>query len=571
MPSIAINRLSVRYPFQQDEVLQNVSLEIKQREKVLLLGPSGGGKSTLALALSGIIPRSVEAELTGEVLVDGVDPGAAGIGVMCRKVGILFQDSDTQFCMTTVEDEIAFGLENMGLSHAEMESRICSSMALTGISDRRHDGSRELSGGFKQKLGLACLLAMDQELLILDEPTANLDPAATEEMFSLLAQLAAQSDKTLLFIEHKLDSLLAYIERVIVLDDRGRVVADGGPRHIFQYELEKLTTLGVWVPRLCLAARELENQGMVWPMFPLTLAEWEEGMHERGIGLKGSAKSTVAEVLLPIETSLSSSVPPVLEMERVVFNYREKNVLDNVSFTISAGEFVALLGANGTGKSTLVQLIVKLLVPSKGTIRIAGRPIDKLSTRELMRQVGFVFQNPEHQFVRDTVEDELNYGLHILGYAEEQRRIRVDELVHRFELEPYRQQNPFSLSQGQKRRLSVAATLTGEQNLLILDEPTFGQDYTNTAALMVLLQELNREGKTILMVTHDMELVKQYASRVLLLHERKLVFQGCSEMLFAEEDLLRQAGMKRPLTDMLEPWQRAFLEAVQDAGALAEA
>src|SRR5690554_3053426 len=177
MPSIAINRLSVRYPFQQDEVLHHVSLEIAQGERVLLLGPSGGGKSTLALALCGIIPRSVEAELTGEVLVDGDDPCKAGIHVMCRKMGILFQDPDTQFCMTTVEDEIAFGLENMGLSQTEMESRICSSMALTGISDRRYDRSQELSGGMKQKLGLACLLAMDQEMLILDEPTANLDPA----------------------------------------------------------------------------------------------------------------------------------------------------------------------------------------------------------------------------------------------------------------------------------------------------------------------------------------------------------------------------------------------------------
>lgn len=569
MPSITINRLSVRYPFEQDEVLHNVNLDIAQGEKVLLLGPSGGGKSTLALALAGIIPRSVEAELTGEVLVDGVDPQIAGIAAMCRKIGILFQDPDTQLCMTTVKDEIAFGLENMGLSRTEMESRICSSLAMTGISDRRLANSQQLSGGFKQKLGLACLLAMDQEMLILDEPTANLDPAATDEMFSLLEQLATHSNKTLLFIEHKLDDLLAYLDRVIVLDDRGRVVADGGPRNIFQYELEKLLELGVWVPRLCMAARELEQQGMVWPAFPLTMVEWEEGLAARGISLNGSMDQAGASLLAARPLPLAD--PPLLELERVAFNYGDSNVLGDVSFTIATGEFVALLGANGSGKSTLVQLLVKLLVPTKGTIRFGGKQLDKLSIKELMRQVGFVCQNPEHQFVRDTVEDELAYGLRILGFSEDQLRIRVDELLQRFKLAPYRNQNPFSLSQGQKRRLSVAATLTGEQRLLILDEPTFGQDYQNTVALMALLQELNQEGKTIVIVTHDMELVKRYASRVLLLHERKLLYQGAPELFFEEEGLLSQAAMKRPLSDRLEAWRMAYMEAIRDAGALAEA
>lgn len=595
MPSIDINQLSVRYPFERDEVLDNISLNITKGEKVLLLGPSGSGKSTLALALSGIIPRSVEAELTGEVLVDGVEPRIAGIAAMCRKVGILFQDPETQLCMTTVEDEIAFGLENMGLSRTEMESRICDSLALTGLSGHRYANSQQLSGGFKQKLGLACLLAMDQEMLILDEPTANLDPAATDEMFLLLAQLAAQSDKTLLFIEHKLDDLLAYLDRVIVLDDCGRVVADGVARDIFQYELEKLLELGVWAPRLCMAARELEQQGMIWPVFPLSMAEWEEGLAARGISLKGamdrteaslpaarplpSANARITSTNTPIPSSnvpIPSAEPPILELIHVTFNYRDSNVLDDISITIAAGEFIALLGANGSGKSTLVQLLVKLLAPSKGTIRFGGRQVDKLSIKELMGQVGFVCQNPEHQFVRDTVEDELAYGLRILGHSDDQLRVRVDELLHRFKLEPYRAQNPFSLSQGQKRRLSVAAALTGEQQLLILDEPTFGQDYQNTVALMTLLQELNQEGKTIVIVTHDMELVKQYASRVLLLHERKLLYQGAPALFFGEEGLLRQAAMKRPLSDMLGLWKMAFteksyMEAERDAGALAEA
>ncbi|WP_372660663.1 ABC transporter ATP-binding protein [Cohnella sp.] len=574
---IEAKQLTVRYPFQQRAAIKEIDLRIGQGERVLILGPSGGGKSTLALAITGIIPRSVEAELSGEMTVDGISSQEMRPGMMSRKVGILFQDTETQFCMTTVEDEIAFGLENIGLTAAEMDIRIGQSLKLTGLDGRRYAGQQELSGGLKQKLGLACLLAMDQDTLILDEPTANLDPETTDEMFALLSQLAEQSGKTLIFIEHKLDDLIDYIDRVIVLGDEGSVIADGSPRQIFYRQIDMLQQQGIWVPRLCIAAKQLESFGIVWETLPLTLAEWDAGLLKQGLTIPKlqqdgqQSASDEERCSEPAITSQAEPEPPLLELQNVSYAYGSRDVLHNLSCTIPHGDFVALLGPNGTGKSTLVQLLVKLLTPKQGRILLHGTSLDKLSSRQLMQKVGLVFQNPEHQFIRDTVIEELSYGLQLSGHSKESIQSRLDDLLQRFRLTEQRNHNPFSLSQGQKRRLSVATMLTSEQELLILDEPTFGQDYVNTVALMDLLRDLNQEGTTVLMITHDMELVKQYASRVLLLNEGHLIYDGKPTALFSNDHLMRQAAIKRPLTDVLEQRTRAFMEAKQCAGSMAEA
>lgn len=577
IPLIEARRMTVRYPNQQQAVIKELDLHIGQGERVLILGPSGGGKSTLALAITGIIPRSVEADLTGEMTVDGISSQEMGPGRMSRKIGILFQDTESQFCMTTVEDEIVFGLENIGLTLEEMEVRIEQSLKLTGLEDRRYAGQQELSGGLKQKLGLACLLAMDQDVLILDEPTANLDPETTDEMFSLLSQLADRSGKTLIFIEHKLDDLLDYIDRVIVLGDEGRVIADGSPRVIFYHHIDTLQQLGVWVPRICIAAKQLESHGFTWDNFPLTLEEWAAGLHKQGVLSIPELQQARLQSELNSDDNLSENmitfyaIPPLLELQDISYAYGSRDVLRNISCTITHGDFVALLGPNGTGKSTLVQLLVKLLTLKQGNILLDGTSLNKLSSRQLMQKVGLVFQNPEHQFIRDTVIEELAYGLELSGHSKESIQSRLDHLLQRFRLTEQRYHNPFSLSQGQKRRLSVATMVTSEQELLILDEPTFGQDYTNTHALMELLRDLNQEGTTVVMITHDMELVKQYASRVLLLNEGRLVYDGKPSKLFSNQHLMRLSSIKRPLSDVLEQQTRAFMEARQHAGSMAEA
>lgn len=546
--------LTVRYPFQQKDALKGINLNVQKGEKVLILGPSGGGKSTLALTLNGIIPRSIEAEIEGTVTIGEKSPLELSFREIAQHVGILFQDPETQFCMLTVEDEILFGLENLRLSKYEMERRLERSLQLVGLTKWRKAQLKELSGGMKQKLGIACLLAMDPEVFILDEPTANLDPASTEEIFDLLIKIGDELNKTLIFVEHKLDHLLPYLERVIVLGKDGEIIADEAPRTIFNDHYTSITTQGIWVPQICKYAKLLEQKGMKWGKFPLTQQEWQEEWEKQGIDPLKSNKQ-----LKHVVRKEQEVLCPILCLKNVSFSYKNHHVLKGINLSLQPGDFAALLGPNGTGKSTLAQLLIGLLKREKGDLYFNGKSLGKQKAHELMQHVGFVFQNPEHQFVCDTVEQELAYGLKLLGWEAEEWQPRVNELLEKFHLIQHKHHNPFSLSQGQKRRLSVATMLINDQELLILDEPTFGQDFVNTETLMELLQELNRSGKTILMITHDMELVYKYANKVLLLHEGEIAYEGDVNPFFEEKQLLEKSSIKRPISYDLQPWVKACI------------
>lgn len=542
MSYLNITNLTVSYPYQRKKVLNGIDLRIDKGEKVLILGPSGGGKSTLALTLNGIIPKSIEADMSGTVTVDGNQPLEMNFRQASERVGILFQDPDTQFCMLTVEDEMVFGLENQCLSKEEIQKRVENSLELTGLTKWRRTQISELSGGLKQKLGLACLIAMDPEILILDEPTANLDPASTEEMFQLFTDLSQRLNKTLIFIEHKLDDLLYLIDRTIVLGADGSIFADRHPREVFDLHFSEITQQGIWVPQICKAAKEAEKNGKVWSRFPLTMEEFKSEITSSSI--------IQADKRMPAHVQQSSGVEKMalLQVKNLSFSYKYHQVLNNVNFSVNSGDFAALIGPNGAGKSTLSKLLLQFLKPANGSIFFFDSPIEKLRSRSLMQKVGYVFQNPEHQFICDTVEQELAYGFKVLGWGEEKWKERVEDLLHQFKLTEQRQHNPFALSQGQKRRLSVASMLTNDQQLLVLDEPTFGQDYVNTKVIMDLLKTLNQEGKTILMITHDMELVAEYANKVILLNEGSIAYEGDVPRLFEQKELLVASSMKVPLS-----------------------
>lgn len=539
MSYLNIHNLTVNYPFQRKSVLKGVDLQINKGEKLLILGPSGGGKSTLALTLNGIIPRSIEAEMTGTITVDSHSPSELNFREISERIGMLFQDPETQFCMLTVEDEIIFGLENLRLSKSEIKVRMEQSLELVGLSNYKKAQIKELSGGMKQKLGLACLLAMEPEVFILDEPTANLDPESTEEIFELFITLSRKLNKTLIFIEHKLDSLLPYLERVIVLGNDGSVLADGPPKTVFKDHYTAIAEQGIWVPEICKYAKEAEKEGVLWNEFPLTIDEFTDGLKGRtfDVQLNENYKQHHSET--------------ILRADHLSFSYNDKQVLKDINFSISQGDFVAILGPNGAGKSTMSQLFIKLLKPKHGDIYLKNEPISKLKTSELMQKLGYVFQNPEHQFICDTVEQELAYGLKMLGWEKEKWLPRVNELLEQFHLTDRRENNPFSLSQGQKRRLSVATMLTNDQQILILDEPTFGQDYVNTKGLMTLLKNLNDCGKTIIMITHDMELVLNYANKVILINKNEVQYEGDVIPFFQNESLLRTSSITLPISYQL--------------------
>ncbi len=495
---ISVRDLVIRYPRAPHAAPAGLSLEVDEGETVLLLGPSGCGKSSLAYALTGLVPHDLYARVEGEIWVRGLDPRREPPGHMAAHVGLVLQDPEASFATLVVEDEVAFGLENLGVPRDEMEDRIQRALAQVGMLSYRHRRLETLSGGEAQRVALAALLAMEQPILVLDEPTANLDPPGTREFFQTLARLKGRH--TMLLIEHKVDACLPLVDRVVLLDARGRVLAQGPPRPTLETHLEEALRAGLWLPE------DLDPRARF-------RVDFTQGFPEL------------------------NDHPPAVAVRNVTFGYREgQPILRDVSFTLPQGDFVALVGPNGAGKSTLAHLLLGLKEPQQGTIALFGRDVRVLAPEERIRYAGLVFQNPEHQFVTERVWDELAYTLRVHGWDETRIRARVQALLARFRLQDYAQYNPFRLSQGQKRRLSVGTMLAGGPRLLIFDEPTFGQDRNTAYALMDLMLDLNREGVTIVVITHDMRLVRQYARHVLLLQEGRLAFHGPTEVFFQSHD-----------------------------------
>ena len=534
---IQIEALTVKYAGRKQPALRNLTLQVGKGETLLVLGPSGSGKSSLALTLNGLIPHSVAELLEGAVRVQGLDTRDQPVSELAQKVGIVFQDPDSQFATMKVEDEIVFGLENLRLDPASMDAKVDLALSQVGMQHARHRPVHALSGGEKQRVALAALLAMQPEVLVFDEPTANLDSMGTQQVFALLAQLKARGQHTLVLIEHKLDELMHLVDRVAVLDPQGELLVQGEPRFVFEEHGAELKRLGVWMPQVCLLAHALRQRGVTIPEFPITLGEAVKAL---GPVITSSQNTNVADV------RPASNSDPVFEVRDLSFSYGITPALHNVSLRVESGEILAIVGPNGAGKSTLAKHLIGLLTPPAGSVYLHGTDLCRLPAKALAGQVAYVFQNPEHQFVTERVADEVAFSLQAAGATEAEVEARTAELLATFGLARYARANPFTLSHGEKRRLSVAAMLTMGQEILILDEPTFGQDERNAATLMALLQDLNAQGKTVIMITHDMRLVAEYASQVAVMMAGRVEFLGRPAQLFEQSELLAKAHLNLP-------------------------
>ncbi|NLG28393.1 MAG: energy-coupling factor ABC transporter ATP-binding protein, partial [Chloroflexi bacterium] len=536
---IAVHDLTVRYPRARADALARVTFSLRAGEVVLLLGPSGSGKSTIGLCLAGLIPQSVPARMAGTVLLDGQDAAALGVGERTARVGIVFQDPEAQFCMLTVEDEVAFGLENMAMPPDEMEPRIEEALRAVGLEQRRRERVDRLSGGQKQRLALACALARRPEVLFLDEPTANLDPAARQELLRVLADLRRERPELcILIVEHVLDDLIDLVDRLLVLGPGGVLLSEGRPRAVLEQHTGALDELGIWLPQVTALAFKLRLAGLLVPELPLTVDQAAEAFAPL-LRLGAPQRAVRGERPLGGESAIS--------VRGLSARYeRGPEVLHRVDLEVPSGSFSALVGPNGAGKSTLASHLVGILMPPPATVRLFGDDLTALSARELTTRVGYAFQNPEHQFVEQRVADELAYSLRLRGRPEAEVGQVVDGLLASFGLGDCRDCNPFALSQGQKRRLSVATMLAVGQRALVLDEPTFGQDRHTAHALMGRLLGLQRAGVTLLTITHDMQMVADYAAHVHVLVDGRLVFAGATADLFMRPELLEQAALRPP-------------------------
>lgn len=529
---IRTDRLTVTYLDEEKPVLQDVSLQIDAAERVLLLGPSGAGKSTLLHALAGLVPRAIEARVSGDVHLDGRPVTEWTPADVAARLGFVFQEPDSQFCMLDPTDEIGFGLENLNVDPAAMPPIIADSFEKVGLSKTAQQTRIDrLSGGQQQRLALAAVLAQDPAMLLLDEPTALLDPRGRRLVVETVYSMAT-AGKGLIVVEHLLDPWLEVLERVIVINTAGQVVADETPSAIFSKHRASLEELGVWLPRL----------------------------GETGRPRRSSSRPTAP---VPPKESQEESV---LSLRHVRAGYRDgQTVLHGINLEVKAGEFWALVGPNGSGKSTLAKTLIRMVQPTEGDVVLQGKPVRAIRTRELTRHIAYVFQNPEHQFVTDTVWAEINYSLKQAGVPDTERADRIRAALTQFGLEDHAASSPFALSGGQKRRLAVAAMLQGKAPLLVLDEPTFGQDKHHAHELMNTIARLNDDGVAVLMLTHDMDLVDEYADNVAVLHHGKLVYTGTVARLWERSTELVQWGLELPthLIDKAARTKGAFPHVVQ--------
>jgi len=459
-----------------------LDLDIAPGERVLLLGPSGAGKSTLVHALAGVLGDEEDGDSTGELLVDGRRAADAR-----GRVGLVLQDPDSQVVLARIGDDVAFGCENLAVPRAEIWPRVRAALSDVGLTLPLDHPTSALSGGQKQRLALAGVLAMAPGLLLLDEPTANLDPHGVVEVRDAVVRGLDRSGATLVVIEHRVAVWQHVVDRVIVLDPAGGVMADGPTADVLAREGDRLSKAGVWVPQVALRA-------------PIRLP-----------------RSAVAPERLLRADALS--------VGRVPFARRTADVVArDLSLDIHEGLATAVTGPNGAGKSTLALTLAGLLAPAGGTLTaapalangIGDRPV-RWRSRELLTRIGTVFQDPEHQFLAATVRDDLMIGPRALRLSGPEQTARVDELLQRLRLDHLADANPFTLSGGEKRRLSVATVLATRPRLLVLDEPTFGQDSRTWQELVLLLAELLDEGTALVAVTHDQHFVDTLADVTVVL------------------------------------------------------
>ena len=570
MGSIEIENLHFTYPSRNTPTLRGIDARVDPQAFILLTGPTGCGKSTLLRTLNGLIPHASGGKLSGSVCVNGASVAKQPIAVTCQQVGLLFQNPEEQLFCIIVEDEIAFGLENLGLPSHEIDRRIDSALTQVGLAGFRHRQIASLSSGQKQRVALACVCAMQPQILLLDEPTSYLDPQATHDILEIIRDLNRKLGITVIVAGHQVNEISPLCSRVWLMDD-GELVSDLPIDQAFT-DLNCYVQLGVQVPELAQVAEQLGYSER-----PLTLdhaarlfatptqdLEQPRLHQDKTLGdlISSDASSREGGLvdLTPTPTQASSVNPSdvLAEIQKLSFRYPQTSadVLKDISFQIKCGEVVAIMGANGSGKTTLLLHLIALLRPSAGQVLIKGQDTRRYKPRHLAGEVGIVFQNPDLLLQAATVSEEVAFGPKNFKLSRQEVEERLEEILPIFDLETLKAEAPYALSRGQRQRTAVAASFSLYPDLLLLDEPTTGQDYYHLQQLMQMLDNtMKTQNKTVIFCTHDVHLTLEYASRVLLLHHGELIFDGTPDAAFANPERLEQASLVLPLTMQLQRFQ----------------
>lgn len=534
-PIIEFENFTFKYRSQMEPTLRDINLKIYPGEKVLIIGPSGSGKSTLSNCINGLIPFLYEGDSTGTLRIEGKDPKKLGIFGLSKMVGTVLQDTDGQFIGLTVAEDIAFVLENDCMAQEEMFRKVDGVAETVEVKELLSHAPSEMSGGQKQRVSMAGVMIDDVDILLFDEPLANLDPATGKKAIALIDRIQKEQKKTIVIIEHRLEDVLYKdVDRIVVVGD-GTIVADMKPDDL-------------------LVGNILEEQGIREPLYVTalkhagcTITAQDHPQHVETMNFepyKTQVREWFETTQIPQKQETQEKV---LKVDHLHFSYQpEKAILSDISFDVKKGEMISIVGKNGAGKTTLSNLICGFLEPSKGKIELNGNDISPLSVKERGEHIGIVMQNPNQMISKPMIYEEVALGLTVRGVPEEEIRERVHETLKICGLYQFRNWPVSALSFGQKKRVTIASILVMKPEILILDEPTAGQDYRHYTEIMEFLKTINEtQGTTIIMITHDMHLMLEYTNRAIVVADGQLLTIDTPAKVLTDETITAPAYLKQ--------------------------
>lgn len=535
-PLVWLERLSYQYPRSETLALHDISLEIRQGEFVGLIGPTGAGKSTFCLALNGIVPQFYGGRFFGRALVAGLDTVEQPVSVLASRVGMVFEDPETQLTATSVENEIAFALENLSIPRAVMRERITRVLAVVGLTGLEHRHPHELSGGQKQRLAIAAALAVEPALLVLDEATSQLDPAGAAEVFNVLRALNRDQGMTVVLASHAAEELAEYADRLLLLD-AGELVAEGSPAEIYS-QVALLEAHRLRPPQVVKTFSLLPHPPA---RLPIRL--------EEGVAALSSYSAQCTPPALALQPTRGA---PVIAVKGVHHRFTDGTLaLTGIDLAFYPGEYALIVGQNGAGKTSLVKHLLRLLEPTQGQVLVLGRDTREWTVGALARHIGYVAQNPDQQLFNATVREEIAFALRQLRFPPGEVASRTAESLGLLGLEAVADRHPLSLPKGDRARVIIAAMLALQPQVIILDEPTTGQDYAGARAILELSRTLHAQGKTVIVITHQLYLMPGYAERVIVMGKGRVLLDAPLRQAYHALDVLHDTKLCPPQAVLL--------------------
>jgi energy-coupling factor transporter ATP-binding protein EcfA2/uncharacterized protein YlbG (UPF0298 family) len=543
MENVAVfESVSYEYPKSSEPVLKKIDLLIEKGKFTVIMGPSGAGKTTMLLCLNGLIPQLLEGVISGKITVLGRDVSKYRVQTLVRSIGLVLQDAETQIFGRTVEEDTAFGPRNFSVPKKELFERVDEALARVRLTGYRDRDTEELSGGEKQRLAIAGVLAMRPDILVLDEPTSELDPIGREEIYRTITDLKKEKNLTIIGVEHSSQEIVEKADQIVILNN-GEICWNGTPQDLFR-NLELLNRYGIKpIPVAKIGWYLYQKKKIEYGEIPLNIDTMEDLIRKLLNGRKiKNVQSSSIQTETEYEADSANQRKTLICIQNLSHKYDSgKIALHEICLNVFEGEFVALIGQNGAGKTTLAKHLNGLLMPTTGSIIVNDKNTKEYETSVLSQDIGYVFQNPDHQIFSSTVQEELEYGLKNIGISEAEMKKRIDEVLEFTKLTKCSNAHPFSLGKGERQMIAVASILALQPKILVVDEPTTGQDWEGINRMMELFQVLHQRGTTIIMISHDMDIVAKYAQRVIVMKNGSVLLDGKAKEVFSQVEVLRDA------------------------------